>query len=145
MTTTQRITTTSPEETQALAEMLGSALIPGSILRLDGPLGAGKTCFVQGLARGLGVPPQVRVHSPTFTLLNIYPGRLPLYHFDWYRLQQVQELAGLDIEEYFDGPGVSVVEWGGKFPHTFPPHTCILTFTVLSEAAREIIISPPSP
>lgn len=132
--------TTSPDDTQALAAQIAAQLAPGSVLRLDGPLGAGKTCFVQGLARGLGVSPQIRIHSPTFTLMNIYHGRLPLYHFDWYRLERVQALTSLDLDEYFDGTGISVVEWGEKFPAVFPARTAIIRLTIHSVTERDIIM-----
>lgn len=137
--------TTSPDDTQALAAQVAAQLVPGSVLRLDGPLGAGKTCFVQGLARGLGVPSHVRIHSPTFTLLNIYDGRLPLYHFDWYRLEREQELASLDLEEYFDGAGISVVEWGEKFPAVFPARTNIIRLTIRSATERDISLPASFP
>ena len=141
--TEQRIITSSPNATQTLAEQLAAQLCPGSVVRLDGVLGAGKTCFVQGLARGLGVAPETRVHSPTFTLLNIYHGRLPLYHFDWYRVQHAQELAGLDLEEYFYGAGVVVVEWGEKFPQVFPAEIIQIRLSVLTASKREIILPAP--
>ena len=107
---TQYFETTSPGETQALAESLSAELQAGSVLLLSGDLGAGKTCFCAGLARGLGSTQEVS--SPTFTLINEYKGgRLPLFHIDLYRLQGQKAMEGLGLDEYFDGPGVSVVEW----------------------------------
>lgn len=95
----------------------------GEILALCGSLGAGKTHFTQGLARGLGIDPQ-SVTSPTFTLIHEYTGgRLPLYHFDFYRLESEQELLGVGWEEYLDEPGVVVAEWADKFPHLLPAST----------------------
>lgn len=97
------------EETQALAALLAQDLGPGDVLLLQGDLGAGKTAFVRGLARGLGAD-EDEVSSPTFALLQLYQGRLPLYHFDLYRLSG-QEAEELGFEEFFFGQGVCAVEW----------------------------------
>lgn len=97
------------EQTQALAQKLASYLKPQDLILLDGDLGAGKTTFTKGLAKGLGIKKNVK--SPTFTLIREYhEGRLPLYHMDVYRLEDTGG-ADLGLEEYFDGEGVSVVEW----------------------------------
>lgn len=93
-----------------LAELVG----PGLVLLLNGPLGAGKTCFAQGFAKGLGVPSATPVTSPSYTLLNIHQGRLPLYHFDLYRLSQVDDLADLGYDEYAEGEGLTLVEWADR-------------------------------
>ena len=104
------IETRGPDETRAFGLSLGGLLGEGDFIALSGELGAGKTCFVQGLAAGLGYGGAVT--SPTFTLLHLYEGgRLPLYHFDVYRLEAPEELEGLGYEEYFYGGGVCVVEW----------------------------------
>ena len=94
----------------------------GEVLALCGELGAGKTHFTQGLARGLGIDPSA-VTSPTFTLVHEYGGgRLPLYHFDFYRLESAEEALAIGWEEYLDDPcGVVLVEWANKFPQLFPP------------------------
>lgn len=101
----------SAAETEALGEQLGRSLTPGSVVGLSGDLGAGKTAFVRGVARGLGC--SARVHSPTFALLNQYEGgRLTLYHLDLYRLNGPEEVRGAGLEEYLIQPrGVSLVEW----------------------------------
>jgi tRNA threonylcarbamoyladenosine biosynthesis protein TsaE len=104
--------TGGPDETQELAGRLAAILRPGDVLLLVGELGAGKTCFVQGLARGLGVADQVT--SPTFTLLREYSGRLPLYHLDAYRLEGPGDLFDIGVEEYLESGGVLVVEWGDR-------------------------------
>ncbi len=94
--------------------MLG-ALISGPVtILLTGDLGAGKTCLVQGLARGLGVPVDEPVTSPTFTLMNLYQGRLALCHFDLYRLASAEEIWDLGLEEYLHGSGVAVLEWAER-------------------------------
>lgn len=131
--------TDSPEATRALAKDWAFRLKPGAVLALAGDLGSGKTCFVQGLAEGLGVPAKAAVTSPTFVLIHEYPGgRLPLYHFDFYRLERRQEAIDLHLEEYWDSNGVSVVEWADKFAALFPERTQWIHFKVLSENEREI-------
>lgn len=132
-------TTDSPEATRRFAAALATTIAPGTVIALCGPLGAGKTCFVQGLAAGLGVPATVPVNSPTYILMNIYEGgRLPLYHFDWYRLDSADQLAALGLEEYFEGPGVSIVEWADKFPQVLPPSTRWYRCRILDATRREI-------
>lgn len=131
--------TTSDEETKTLGQKLAQSLEPGSILALVGDLGGGKTCFVQGLARGLQIPEEVKVSSPTFVILHEYPGgTLPLYHFDFYRLGEAKETLDLNLEEYFEGSGISVVEWADRFPKLFPDKTQWIHFKFLSEQEREI-------
>ncbi|MCS6913434.1 MAG: tRNA (adenosine(37)-N6)-threonylcarbamoyltransferase complex ATPase subunit type 1 TsaE [Myxococcales bacterium] len=107
--------------TRRLGRTLGRLLQPGDVLGLDGPLGAGKTSLVQGLARGLGVPARVPVTSPTFTLLCEYQGRMPLYHADLYRLREAAELGELGLWEAAEAGGVLVVEWLARFPEAAPP------------------------
>ena len=102
--------TNSPEETEALGEMLAGRLEPGTVIAFTGDLGAGKTAFVRGLARGLGITE--RVTSPTFTIVNEYEGgRLPLFHFDMYRLGSADELFDIGWEDYLARGGVCAVEW----------------------------------
>lgn len=103
--------TTSPDETQALAARLARLLRPGDVVVLSGDLGAGKTTFVKGLALGLGIDP-AEVVSPTFTLINEYPGEIWLFHFDLYRLEDGRELAELGFDEYLERGGICAIEWG---------------------------------
>lgn len=100
----------SPEETRILGASLAPLLLPGDVLSLNGDLGAGKTCFVQGLAGALGV--ESRVTSPTFTLMHEYAGRYPIVHLDVYRLDYFQEVLDLGFEELLDPGAILVVEWG---------------------------------
>jgi tRNA threonylcarbamoyladenosine biosynthesis protein TsaE len=104
-----------PDEaaTERLGERLGRLARPGDVLALSGELGSGKTTLVRGLARGLDVPPEVPVVSPSFTLINEYPGRLPLYHLDLYRVE-AGEQEWLGLEEYLYGPAVVAVEWAER-------------------------------
>jgi tRNA threonylcarbamoyladenosine biosynthesis protein TsaE len=108
-----------PSETIAFAREMALRLRPGSVIALNGELGSGKTQFVKGLASGLGFAGEVT--SPTFTLIHEYiGGRLPIYHFDFYRLEKEEEALQLGLEEYLRGDGVCVIEWAGKFSPLIP-------------------------
>lgn len=116
------IETHSARETADAGERFGREARPGEIYCLDGDLGVGKTVFTQGFARGLGITEPV--NSPTFTILQIYEeGRIPLYHFDVYRLGDSSELEGIGYEEYFYGDGVCLVEWGSQVEELLPEGT----------------------
>ena len=118
----QRFITNTPEETEALGARLARALEPGAVVAFTGDLGAGKTAFVRGLARGLGV--QDRVTSPTFTIVNEYEGgRLPLFHFDLYRLGSADELFDIGWEDYLARGGVCAVEWSERMEELLEPGT----------------------
>lgn len=128
----------SPAETQSFAEKLAGLLQPRDVLTLEGGLGAGKTTFTKGLARGLGV--KRMVNSPTFTILKQYSGKLDLNHFDAYRLENSDEDIGFD--ELFDSEAVSVVEWA-KFIDDFLPHERLeITIDRQSEKSRTIRLHP---
>ena len=100
----------SPEETYKIAYEMGQKAVPGTVIAMSGDLGAGKTLFTQGLAAGLGV--KEPVSSPTFTILQIYDsGRLPLYHFDVYRIEEPEEMQEVGFDDYVFGEGVAVIEW----------------------------------
>lgn len=115
MTLKQWVTTTSgPQATRDLGRLLGENAVAGQSVLLNGDLGAGKTCFAQGVAEGLGVPKSCPVTSPSYPLLNIHQGRLPLYHFDLYRLSQVDDLADLGYDEFAEGEGLTLVEWADR-------------------------------
>jgi tRNA threonylcarbamoyladenosine biosynthesis protein TsaE len=106
-----RLRSGSVDATQALGRALGEVLQAGDVVALVGPLGAGKTAFAQGVALGLGVPPSVRVASPTFTIVNEHHGRVTMYHADLYRLGDDGELDEIGFRDYLGGDGVCVVEW----------------------------------
>lgn len=111
----------SPEATRALGERLGAVLEGGDVIALSGELGAGKTCLVQGIARGLGVDPAVPVTSPTFTMVGEYPGRLILRHADFYRVDGYERLLLGGFEDLFDERGALVIEWAERLPEALPP------------------------
>jgi tRNA threonylcarbamoyladenosine biosynthesis protein TsaE len=115
-----RIITRSPEETMALAERLGGILSGRCLVALIGDLGAGKTIFVKGLAKGLGVKDHNYVNSPSFVVVKEYYGRVPLYHFDVYRLCGKLFCETMDYERYFYSEAVSAVEWADKIPELLP-------------------------
>lgn len=106
--------THSANESLILGEKIGRHLEAGDIVFLFGDLGAGKTTLTQGIARGLGVPREEYVRSPTFTLVNQYKGKIPVYHIDLYRIASSHELEDLGLEEVFSGDGISIVEWAEK-------------------------------
>ncbi len=119
---------------------MASEIGPGAILALRGELGAGKTGFTKGLAAGLGS--ESVVTSPTFTIVHEYRnGRIPIYHFDFFRLDDARSLASLGLDEYFFGNGVSVIEWADRFPEIIPDHARWVTFEITSENQRTIRIA----
>lgn len=115
----ETIQSNSPEETQDWAAKWVKSLTPGTVIALHGNLGAGKTCFAQGLAKGLGI--EAAVHSPTFTLINEYQGILPLYHLDLYRLGGEEEAWEIGIDQYIPGDGITAIEWADRVEHILPP------------------------
>lgn len=133
----------SPQETHVLAQRLGELATPGTVLVLDGPLGAGKTSFVQGLARGLGITGVV--NSPTFTIVKEYRGRLPLYHFDLYRLEDAEELWELGLEEYLAAGGVCALEWGERAQGLLPRERMHIRLEHMGEDKRSIRFTPVGP
>ena len=117
--------TTSPEETYALAKSLGEQAVPGTVYTLTGDLGVGKTVFAQGLARGLGI--EEAVGSPTFTIVQVYDeGRLPFYHFDVYRIGDIEEMDEIGYEDYFYGDGVCLGEWAELIEELLPKNRVAL-------------------
>ncbi len=136
MATTSCVASRSREETLRFGEALGALLRPGDVLALEGPLGAGKTTLVQGLARGLGVPREVPVTSPTFTLVAEYPGRVPLRHADFYRVESAARLADAGFDDLLDGDGVLVVEWPERFPGALPADRLWIRLEIRGESER---------
>jgi tRNA threonylcarbamoyladenosine biosynthesis protein TsaE len=128
----------SLEETMAFGRRLGPLLFPGSVIALVGPLGAGKTHLVRAIAEGLGIRDSRVVNSPTFVLIQEYSARLPIYHFDAYRLNNEQEFFDLGIQEYFAGDGVCLVEWADRVPGCLPEELLWVRIEVTGEQSRRI-------
>lgn len=135
---TYTITLNSPEETESFAAALAQLLEPRDLLTLEGDLGAGKTTFTKGLAKGLGI--QRMVNSPTFTILKQYSGRLELNHFDVYRLENSDEDIGFD--EFFSSEAVSVIEWATFIEEYLPTERLNITINRQSEESRKITLHP---
>jgi tRNA threonylcarbamoyladenosine biosynthesis protein TsaE len=131
-------------EMQALGERLGGALRAGDVVSLVGPLGAGKTTFVQGLARGAGVPADRHVASPTFALVNEHPGRVALVHADLYRINERAELLELGLDDAFDRAAVAI-EWLDRFPDAAPADRLQLTIAIEPDGARAVTLSASGP
>ena len=138
-----QIITGSAQETFAFARKIGERLREGDILALSGELGSGKTCFTGGLARGLGVSENYQITSPTFTLINEYPAKYKLYHFDVYRLNSYSDLEDLGYEEYFSGKGIVVIEWAEKIIQIIPEIAIFFKFEYIDENKRKITIKGP--
>ena len=130
------ITSNSPEETQDFGARLGQLAQPGDVFLLVGELGAGKTCLAQGIARGLGIKEYAA--SPSFVVVRQLYGRLPLYHMDFYRLDNLEEIADLGLDDYFYGQGVSVVEWADKGLSLLPPEHLLVEMSYVSDTGRRL-------
>lgn len=133
--------TKSVEETRRIGQEMGKRLIPGSVLLLSGDLGSGKTVFVQGLARGMNVPPDCYVNSPTYALINEYPARLPFFHADLFRLEADADLEDIGLLELFTTPNVVAIEWPDRLHSSeIPENYCNIFFTEKSEYIRTLQI-----
>lgn len=132
-----QITTYSPEETVEIASRISAELVPGDLIALVGELGAGKTMFVKGLAKGLGVRDHMYVNSPSFVVLKEYSGKRDLYHFDAYRLDPEDFRETLDYERYFYDNGITVVEWADKIRDILPEEYLEVTIEHHGESERK--------
>lgn len=132
------LTTNNPDETMGFAEKLAAHLLPGDVITLEGDLGAGKTTFTKGLAKGLHI--KRTVNSPTFTIVKEYEGTYPLYHIDAYRLEDSEEDIG--FEEYFNGDGITVVEWAKFIDYFIPEEKLAISITTEGENGRKIELCP---
>jgi len=126
--------------TEAFGRRLGELLFPGTVIALIGQLGAGKTHLTRAVADGLGVRNPAAVNSPTFVLIQEYPARLPIAHFDAYRLSGAREFAELGVEEYFHGDGVSIVEWADKVEQTLPSDHLRIEIAIVDENRRRFTL-----
>lgn len=135
---TLAVTTRSPEETRELGRTVGRCLFSGMMLYLMGDLGSGKTAFVQGLAQGLEVPPEYYVTSPTFTLVNEYPGRLSLYHIDLYRLENAVDFEDIGLYDLPEEEAVAVVEWAERLNSADRGEGITVRFEIQDEKIRRL-------
>ncbi len=133
--------TTSASATKRLGSQLARWLQPGDVLALIGEMGAGKTHFVQGIAIGMKVPAG-SVASPTFVLVKVYHGRLPIYHADLFRLERTPEAATVGLEEFYDEPGVTVIEWANRIPDVLPEEFLEIKFSVVNRNTRTVEFLP---
>ena len=138
----QTLRSHDPTETQAIGERLGARLGPGAVVACTGELGAGKTCFVQGLVRGLGVTG--RATSPTFVLVNEYRGRLAVHHVDAYRVRGPDEMVDIGLLELIDGDGVTIIEWADRVASLLPARTVRVHLDGLGDDPRTITIRRPA-
>ena len=128
-----------PEETREIGRKIGERLIRGDVVALTGILGAGKTCLVQGLVNGLEVKTDY-ITSPSFVLINEYQGRMPVYHFDVYRLNEEKEVLDLGYEEYIDGAGVTIIEWADKISRLLPERSIRILLKITGPGKRTLNI-----
>jgi tRNA threonylcarbamoyladenosine biosynthesis protein TsaE len=137
-----QITTHSADETRKLGRTIGAMVTAGTILALFGDLGSGKTAFVQGLARGLDVPDEYYITSPSYTLINEYPGRFPLFHVDLYRITNSVDIEDIGLYEMFDDDCVVAVEWADRMGKYLPPNHVRVEFEIIDDKIRKISIIP---
>jgi tRNA threonylcarbamoyladenosine biosynthesis protein TsaE len=135
-----KLVTHSPEQTQKLGTSLGKMAEPGDIFLLVGKLGAGKTCLTQGIAYGLDIGEYTL--SPSFVIMRELHGRLPLYHMDFYRLENIEEISDLGLDDYLYGKGICVIEWADKGLAVLPDDHLLIKIDYLSDNERNFVIEP---
>ncbi len=135
-----QIVSNSPEQTRKIGMKLGELAASGDVILLVGSLGAGKTCLTQGIARGLGIYEYTA--SPSFVLVREYQGKLPLYHIDLYRLDRIEEVTQLGLDDYLYGDGVCVVEWANKGLNVLPEEHLLIEMQIVSPLKRKLSFMP---
>lgn len=128
-------------ETIRIGKRIGTRLRPGDVVALTGQLGAGKTHLIKGLAYGVGVKKPRYLSSPSFTLINEYPGRIPFYHIDLYRLESEEEAEALGLEEYLRSTGITAIEWADKIPSLLPEDALWVAIDYAGERERRISLT----
>ena len=136
-----QITTRSVDETKKLGEIIGTAATGGTILALTGDLGSGKTSFVQGLARGLEVPDDYYITSPSYTLINEYPGRHPLFHVDLYRISDPMDMEDIGLYEILHNDSIVAIEWADRIEQNLLPDSINIHFELTGDKTRKICIT----
>lgn len=132
--------TSSARETMLVGERLAKKLFPGDVVALYGNLGSGKTTFTKGVGKGLGIKDPDRINSPTFVLIKEYKGKIPLYHLDLYRMDDLKEIENLAIEEYIYGDGITVIEWAEKIKRLLPEKLVSVRLKVKFGNKREVLV-----
>ncbi len=135
------ITLTDLQQTMAFGQHIGVVAQAGDIILLTGDLGAGKTTLTQAIGKGLQVPANCYITSPTFSLIHEYPGRIPLYHMDLYRLTSEEEIEELGFEEYIYGPGLTVIEWPERLGDLTPRDYLEIEIVAPTPETREVVLS----
>jgi tRNA threonylcarbamoyladenosine biosynthesis protein TsaE len=134
------IQTRSASETLRIGKNIGNRLLPGDIVALVGELGAGKTQFIKGLAAGVGIGSLTYISSPSFTLIREHPGKIPFYHMDLFRLGGEKEAEELGLEDYFQGGGITAIEWADKIPSLLPKERLLIHIAYTGKNTRSIEI-----
>ncbi len=134
------IQTKRVSETIRIGKTIGGYLLPGDVVALVGELGAGKTQFIKGLAAGAGIGNPTYISSPSFTLINEYPGKIPLYHVDLFRLEREKEAEELGLEEYFQSGGITAIEWADKIPSLLPTKNLLIRIAYVGKNTRSLEI-----
>ena len=130
--------TQKASETFQIGKDIGGSLLPGDVVALTGELGAGKTQLIKGLAKGAGIKYPAYISSPTFTRINEYPGKIPFYHIDLFRLNREEEAKELGLEDYFEGKGITAVEWADKIPSFLPGEMLHIHITYTGKHKRSL-------
>ncbi|MFC1541979.1 tRNA (adenosine(37)-N6)-threonylcarbamoyltransferase complex ATPase subunit type 1 TsaE [Candidatus Latescibacterota bacterium] len=134
----EKFETKDEDGTLEIAYSFGKTLTPGTVIALNGELGAGKTVFTRGVAKAFNV--EEKVTSPTFTLINEYKGEIPIYHMDFYRLNSIKEILDIGVEDYFYGDGICLVEWAEKMGEIFPEKAVTIVIKLSKNNNRDIVI-----
>jgi tRNA threonylcarbamoyladenosine biosynthesis protein TsaE len=137
-----QITTHSVEETKTLGKTIGETVTSGIVLALTGDLGSGKTSFVQGLAKGLEVPDEYYITSPSYTLINEYPGRFPLFHVDLYRISNPVDVEDIGLDEILNDHGIVAIEWADRMEPVWLSDHIDIQFEIMGDKTRKISIIP---
>jgi tRNA threonylcarbamoyladenosine biosynthesis protein TsaE len=134
------IQTKRASETVRIGKSIGSRLLRGDVVALVGELGAGKTQFIKGLAAGVGIGNPTYISSPSFTLINEYPGKIPFYHIDLFRLGREEEAEELGLEDYFQGGGITAIEWADRIPSFLPREMLLVHIAYTGKNTRSLKI-----